>query len=194
MRRSLPWLVALPLMLAGSQAAHALAYALVFPQASARSQTLAETGHGYLDGLPFALAITGTIALLALAAAAFDAAQGRGRIRMLPAAAVAVLPPAAFALQEVVELSLHTGTFGWRAVLAPTFLPGLLLQLPFAAAGYLLTRLLLRTAERVGRAICSTTTSQSLAGAAPAIGAAILRARLGCASHAARAPPCAVVI
>jgi hypothetical protein len=190
MRRSLPWLVALPLMLAGSQAAHALSYVLVFPEASVRSRTLTETGHGYLEGLPFALGMTCTVALLALALTAFDAAHGARRVRMLPAAAVAVFPPAAFALQEVLELSLHTGTLGWRAVLAPTFLPGLLLQLPFAAAGYLATRLLLRTAERVGRAICGAITFRSVSDTTP-VPAAVLRDRLGRASHAARAPPCA---
>src|SRR5256885_537897 len=60
-------------------------------------------------------------------------------------------PPVGFALQELLELSLHTGTFGWRASLAPTSLPGLLLQLPFALAAYVAARVLLRTAEHVGR-------------------------------------------
>jgi len=41
----------------------------------------------------------------------------------------------------------------WRAALAPTFLPGLVLQLPFAALAYGAARLLLGTAERVGRAL-----------------------------------------
>ena len=58
-----------------------------------------------------------------------------------------------FAAQEVLELSLRTGTFGWRALLAPTFIPGLALQLPIALAAYVAARLLLRTAERVGRAL-----------------------------------------
>jgi hypothetical protein len=56
-------------------------------------------------------------------------------------------------LQEVIELSLHTGTLGWHAVLAPTFLPGLALQLPFALAAYLVARALLRAANALGRAL-----------------------------------------
>jgi hypothetical protein len=56
-------------------------------------------------------------------------------------------------LQEVLELSLHTGSFGWRALAAPTFVPGLLLQLPFALAAYVAARLLLRAARAVGRAL-----------------------------------------
>jgi hypothetical protein len=58
-----------------------------------------------------------------------------------------------FCLQEILELSLHSGTFGWRAVLAPTFLPGLALQLPFALAAYLVARILLRAATALGLAL-----------------------------------------
>lgn len=150
MRRRLTWLVAVPLTLAGSQAAHALAYRLVFPQSTLRLHVLALTGHGYLSRLPVALAFAGSLGLVGLAAAAVDTARGRP-VRDLPAAAFAVLPPLVFVLQELLELSLRTGSFGWRAVLAPTFLPGLGLQLPFALLAYLVARLLLRAAVRLGR-------------------------------------------
>ncbi len=152
MRRRLTWGLALPLVVAGSQAAHALAYALVYPQARIRGLHLASTGHGYLSWLPLALALAGAVALVSLLSAAADAARMRPA-RHVPALAFAFLPPAAFALQEVLELSLHTGHFGWRAVLAPTFVPGLALQLPFGLAAYLLARLLLRAAERIGVAL-----------------------------------------
>ena len=69
------------------------------------------------------------------------------------------MPPLAFALQELLELSLHTGTFAWRAALAPTFLPGLLLQLPCAVLMYVAARLLLRAAERIGLALAPTVAS-----------------------------------
>lgn len=152
MRRRLPWLVALPVMLAGSQAAHALAYRLAFPQSTLRLHVLALTGHGYLARLPVVLALAGAAGIVGLGFAAWDAAHGR-RVRELSPVAFALLPPVAFALQEILELSLHTGHLGWRAVAAPTFLPGLALQLPFAALAYLGARLLLRGAIRFGRAL-----------------------------------------
>jgi hypothetical protein len=149
-RRGLTWVLTLPLVLAGTEAAHGLAYRLVYPQLHER--ILLATGHAYLAWLPLVLGMGGALAAAALLAAALDAARGRTPDK-LPAWAFAALPPVAFVLQEVMELSLHTGTFGWRAVLAPTFLPGLALQLPLAALAYLLARFLLRTAERLGRAL-----------------------------------------
>jgi hypothetical protein len=141
-------------MLAGSQAAHGLAYRLAFPNASLRVHVLAVTGHGYLARLPLALAVAGAIGVVGLGCAVWDAARGR-RVRELSPLAFALLPPLAFALQEVLELSLHTGHFGWRAVAAPTFLPGLALQLPFAALAFLAARFLLRAAVELGRALAT---------------------------------------
>jgi len=148
-RRRLAWGLTLPLVLAGSQAAHALAYALVYPQAQVRASTLLTTGHAYLSELPFALALAAAAAFVTLLVTAVDAARRRPA-RDAPAWAFALLAPATFVLQELLELSLHTGTFGWHAFLAPTFVPGLLLQLPFAAVAYAIARLLLRVARRIG--------------------------------------------
>ena len=191
MRRRLAWLVTLPLLLASSQLAHVLAYRVVYPEAHVRAAALLRTGHGYLSTLPLVLGIAGAVALLALAAAVLDAARGRP-VRDLPAWAFALLPPLAFVLQELLELSLHTGTFAWHAVLAPTFVPGLLLQLPFAVLAYVVARVLLRAAARIGRA---------LAGAVPAPRAALQFAlapvgpvvRLDAGRRLARAPPRVVV-
>lgn len=137
-------------MLAGMEAAHALAYRLVFPQASLRTAMLAASGHGYAAWLPLALGVAGALAIVAVAAAVVDVARG-GRVRELGAGAFALLPPLAFALQELLELSLHTGGIAWHAFAAPTFLPGLALQLPFALLAFLVTRALLRAAVRIGR-------------------------------------------
>jgi hypothetical protein len=150
MRRRLTWLVALPSMLAGTEAAHALAYRIVFPQSHVRVVALAISGHGYLAWLPLVLALTGAAALVGLGAAALDAARGR-TVGAVPALAFALLPPLAFALQELLELSLHTGTLAWHVFEAPTFLPGLALQLPFAVLAYIAARLLLRAAVRLGK-------------------------------------------
>jgi len=152
MRRRLAWGVALPLALAGTQAAHALAYTLVYPQASLRGAALAATGHSYFTWLPAVLAGAGACALLSLGGTVVCAARGRAE-HAAPAWALALLAPTVFSLQEILELSLHTGRFGWQAVLAPTFLPGLALQLPFALAAYLLARMLLRAATALGFAL-----------------------------------------
>ena len=155
MRRRLAWLVALPSMLAGTEAAHALAYRIVFPQSHVRVAALAITGHGYLAWLPLVLALAGAAALVGLGAAAFDTARGR-TVGAVPAVAFALLPPLAFTLQELLELSLHTGVFAWHVFGAPTFLPGLALQLPFALLAYVAARLLLRAAVRLGRMLAHT--------------------------------------
>jgi hypothetical protein len=137
-------------MLVGVEAAHALAYRVVFPQASLRGSVLAATGHAYASWLPLVLALGGAVAIVGLAAAVVDVVRG-GSVRELGAGAFAALPPLAFALQELLELSLHTGHVAWHAFAAPTFLPGLALQLPFALLAYVVTRLLLRVAAKVGR-------------------------------------------
>jgi hypothetical protein len=179
--------VALPVMLAGSQAAHALAYRIVFPQSSLRLQVLAATGHGYLARLPLVLGIAGAAGLVGLGAAALDTARGR-RVRDLPPAAFALLPPLAFALQELLELSLHTGTFGWRAALAPTFLPGLALQLPFALVAYVAARLLLRAAVRLGEGLARARLAPAPVVSLGSAPVAPLR-RSACTGASPRAPP-----
>jgi hypothetical protein len=154
MRRSLAWLSVLPLMLAGSQVAHVLAYRWVYPSSQVRLHALLSTGHGYMDRLPLVLAIAAAVAFVSLLVAVADTARGRG-LRGLPAWAFALLPLLTFVVQEILERSLHSGTFVWQAVEAPTFVPGLVLQLPFAAVAYLLARLLLRTVSAIGRIIGS---------------------------------------
>jgi hypothetical protein len=151
-RRSLAWMIAVPLTLAGSQVAHVIAYRWVYPSSQIRMHALLSTGHGYMDRLPLLFAIAGAVVLSSLVVAVADAARGR-RARALPAWAFALLPLAAFTLQEILERSFHTGTFFWQAVETPTFVPGLLLQLPFAAVAYVIARLLLRTATAVARVI-----------------------------------------
>jgi hypothetical protein len=152
MRRSLAWLSIVPLTLGASQAAHVLAYRWVYPSSHVRLHALLSTGHGYMDRLPLLLGVAAAIASVSLLAAVVDAARGRS-VRELPAWAFALLPLSTFVLQEILERSLHTGTFVWQAVESPTFVPGLVLQLPFAAAAYLVARLLLRTVSALGRII-----------------------------------------
>src|SRR5438045_779231 len=71
----------------------------------------------------------------------------------VPAWAFGLLPPLGFAVQEFLERWLSGALFPWWMVLQPTFRIGLLLQLPFGLAAYLVARLLLRAADEVGRAL-----------------------------------------
>jgi hypothetical protein len=177
----------------GSQAAHAFAYSLVYPQADTRALTLFATGHAYLGWLPVVFAGAGAAAAVSLAVTALDAARGRSA-RHAPAWAFGLVPPAGFVLQELLELSLHTGTFGWRAILAPTFLPGLLLQLPFALAAYVAARLLLRAAQHVGRALVPSLPAAEHVELVLAPAPAMLLVRAVAASSNSRAPPLVAVV
>jgi len=161
MRRSLAWLAALPLMLAGSQAAHMLAYRWVYPQAGVRLHVLLQTGHGYMAILPFALGAGGAVTVLSLLATVADVARGK-ELRPLPAWAFAVLPAMCFALQEYLERWLQMGAFPWHAASQPTFVPGLTLQLPVGLVVYLVVRLLLRAARHVGRALAPSPAAHRL--------------------------------
>lgn len=188
MRRGAAWLTAVPLILGGSQLAHAIAYRIAYPQAHVRVVEMLATGHAYFTRLPLVLAAAAACVVVSLVVTAADAARGRPA-RALPAWAFALLPPLAFALQETLELSLHTETFAWRAVLAPTFVPGILLQLPVAALMYLVARLLLRTAERIGRALAHVLPAGAHAVAFAAAPSAP-RTRIRAGRRHARAPPC----
>lgn len=148
-RRWCAWGVAGPVLLAGSQLAHALAYRLAYPSVPVRVHVLAASGHGYLAALPLAFGVAGAIALATLGWTALDAARGCPP-GPLPPAAFAMLPPLAFGLQELTERWLAVGGVPWWMVEQPTFRIGLLLQLPFGLVAYALTRTLLRGARELG--------------------------------------------
>ena len=148
-RRSLAWLLLLPLTAAGSLAAHALSYELVHPEARDRA---AVGAHDYLEYAPLFLALCLTLVLVALAAQAFAAFRGQPR-RSASAWPFALLPPLGFAVQEHLERLIASGSFPWSAALEPTFLVGLLLQLPFALAALVVGRALADFARKVGRAL-----------------------------------------
>lgn len=134
MRRSLLWLLSLPFAAASILAGHAAAYAL----------TGASPGgvHGYLEHAPQVVAVLVLLGLLGLAHA--------GRARTPSHAPVAALAVAGFACQEHLERFAHTGQAPFLLG-SPTFLLGLALQLPFAAAVWLLARRVARTLARVER-------------------------------------------
>jgi hypothetical protein len=148
-RRAAVWLLVIPLMVAGSQVAHWLAYRIAYPDAHVRLRVLGASGHGYLAYAPLALGIGIALELVAFASVAHDVARRRPRRAVAPWA-FALLPPLGFALQEFSERWLAGSPFPWWMALQPTFRLGLLLQLPLALAAYVLARVLLRLAEEVG--------------------------------------------
>jgi hypothetical protein len=146
MRRGLSWLLTVPLVLAGSELAHAVGYRSAIPDAHERAHVLVATGHGYLSFAPLAAGIGVATVLLALALHA--GRRGNARLRAWP---FAVLPLLTFTLQEHLERLFHgVGVHG--LVLEPTFVRGALFQLPFGLVAYLIARMLVRVAERVGAA------------------------------------------
>jgi hypothetical protein len=150
-RRAVAWLVSAPLAVLGSQVAHWEAYRLVVPGDEARAALLHRTGHGYLEHLPLLAALALACMLVGLLARAVAAYRGRGG-ESAPAWPFAIVPPAVFVLQEHLERLAH-GQVPTAAVREPTFLPGLLLQLPLAALALALAWLLLRASQRVGAAL-----------------------------------------
>jgi hypothetical protein len=142
----LAWLLSLGLAAAGGLAAHALAYRVAEPHDERREHLLEETGHGYLDPV-----LLGSLcAALVLVGFAGRILASTGPAGRPPLWLFALAPPLGFALQEHVERALHHDAL-LLAVLEPTFLAGLLLQLPFALAALLTARALFAAADAVAR-------------------------------------------
>lgn len=152
MKRAALWLVALPLMLAGTEVAHALAYRIVYPVAAVRWQVLAETGHGYLGLAPIAFGVGGAVVLAGVVSTAVDTVRRR-ELRPLPAWAFGLLPILGFTVQELVERLLTANALPWWMFEQPTFRVGLALQLPFALLAYVAARFLLRVGRAIGRIV-----------------------------------------
>jgi hypothetical protein len=153
MRRRLPWLFALPVMAAGSLGAHSLSYLFVSARAvegAGEASERASTSSG-----SYLVLFLGILAATTVVAAAARLLLGR---RQNDSSSVSpwlffVLPPLAFALQELVERLLHAEAFPFHAALEPRFLLGLLLQLPFGLLALVLARALVRVVERLVRVL-----------------------------------------
>jgi hypothetical protein len=197
-RRAAAWLLAMPLMVAGSQVAHVVAFRLVYPQAHVRLAALLATGHGYMIGypafLPLLFGVLGGTALVGfLWGIGCDLRRGGGA-GAVPAWAFGLLPPLGFAIQEFLERWFMGVSFPWQVVLEPTFRVGLLLQVPFALAAFLVARLLLRVAEHVGRVLgrdrgLGVRRRLGVRDLAPSSLSSVLRLPVLAAGHAQRGPP-----
>jgi hypothetical protein len=111
----LAWFLVTPVAAAGVLAAHAVAYLL--------TGTAAGPLHAYLDHAPQVVAVLASLGLVGVAV--------QERSRRPPVFVFAFLAPVGFACQEHVERLVHTGDLPWLLT-TPTFLVGLLLQVPVA--------------------------------------------------------------
>ena len=163
MRRRLPWLIAVPVMAAGSLAAHGLSYLVVAARtgegARETTERASSSGPSYLVLLLGILAATALIASCARLFLARTRLRGSGSSPWL----FFVLPPLAFASQELGERLLHAESFPFQAALEPRFLLGLLLQLPFGLLALLVARALLRVVERIANALARHPTPRLIA-------------------------------
>ncbi len=194
-RRAAAWLLSLPLMIAGTQVAHVLAYRFVYPNAHVRLSELLATGHSYMVGthgyVPMLLAMAGALDLVA-AGWVFAGSLRRTLQRPVPAWAFALMPLLCFTLQEFLERWLSGAPFPWWMVLQPTFRIGLLLQLPFALVAFLVARVLLRVADGAGHRLRHRAPRPARFGSSVgwvALGGATWPGRAPATTHAGRGPP-----
>jgi hypothetical protein len=189
-RRPLAWSIVLGLAVVGSQVAHAIAYRLVAPDGTTLAAALARSGHGYAAFLPLILAVAIVAVVAALAAEVRLATVGRSS--GAPSSwGFALAAPAIFVLQEHFERLAHDGAFPWGAAGERTFVVGLALQVPFALAGLVVARLLLRVARSLGRRLAELDRAPSRPPAArwPHPPVALPRSPLPALGYATRGPP-----
>lgn len=153
-RRLLGLLVSAPLLAAGWLAAHELAYRVTLPSAGERRHALLTSGHGYLDTAHVVTAGALALALVALVICTVWPTAGYAGNRSVPVA-FALIPPLGFVTQEHVERLIHDGSLSPDIALAPSFIVGIVLQVPIAAAAVLFAHALLTIAHTVGKALTS---------------------------------------
>jgi hypothetical protein len=182
------WLASAPVAAAGCLAAHWGGYAAAHPDASERAQALAAGGHGYLAELP--LVVAGAVAALLFALVREGVRTARGRpAAPPPLAVIALVPPAAFVVQEHAE-RLLVGASWTDVALQRPFLIGLVLQVPFGLFALVIARALLRAAQLAGVALAAFTSGPDTTPSSVAAALVSLVPRPAPAlAHAGRGPP-----
>jgi hypothetical protein len=149
MRVRLPWLAALPLMAAGSLAAHALSLlAFATPRAGEGHELEGRSSEGVAAHTVMPVGLI--VAVASIASLAWGWGRLRGR-RGVAAEVFFALPFVAYATQEVAERLLAVEASPFRAAVEPRFLVGLALQVPFGALAFAAARLLARAVGRIAR-------------------------------------------
>ena len=154
-RVRLPWMLAVPLVVAGSIAAHLVGYTATRVTAQGGHEEGGElsglherASSGYAGHAVLWLGLIGALATV-FGIRALVARRNGSTSRGVGAGCFFLLPLLAYSFQELIERLLHAESFPFHAVLEPRFLFGLALQLPFAALAFLLAWALSRVARRL---------------------------------------------
>ncbi len=151
-RRLSAWLVAFPLMAAGTWLSHCYALATVDPATHSAAHHAGHAGRmsaaAFVFSTPFLFACVAILALalvyrVGLSFTGHSAAQ-------MSALPFAVVPLLGFFLHQHFEQLASSGSISLAALTAPAFLLGLVLQIPFGIAAFFAVRFLLGLADRLG--------------------------------------------
>ena len=182
--------MSLALSVLGWLSAHGLAYRFVAPDPHERHHLLAASGHSYLPYVPFALTFCVAIVAVCLAALVATGIRARSSPR-ISLASLGVVPLLAFTAQEHLEHFLHQGGHLHMVAAEPTFVVGMLLQLPFALAAVFVGRALLTFAAALARRLRDRQRERVVAPRSfePALVGDLPRVAALALAHAPRAPP-----
>jgi hypothetical protein len=190
--RTLPWLVALPSVALGLVAAHLVGSHLAVAHVREVVETAGEQSSTHAASATVVAAFLG---VMVLAGSAVLAGCLRNRVGVGKPAPMLflILPVIAWPVQEFLERIAHPeGGLGVHALLDPSLLRGILLQIPFAIAAYFLARFLLKVVSKIVAALAtrrSRAHRESTAIRRPATSARPVRTRITALRHAQRAPP-----
>lgn len=155
-REATPWLVAVPLMVAGLLGARAVGsvcassfHVASGPEAAEQAERVAP----FPGEWPWLIAVLAAILAVGVVRAIVAAGRAGGSDGRPSSKPFLLLPPAAFVLQELAERSLGQEALGFDRTAVLRFALGLALQLPFALLAFSLARVLLRVAERIAVAL-----------------------------------------
>jgi hypothetical protein len=145
------WLVALPLVAAGTWLSHCYLFAIAAPGAHAQAHATDGPEVGLLYRPAFLLMCLALVVLF-LGLRTIQSRSPRSAAE-IPAWPFGVLAPLGFFVHQHFQHILGSGPMPLSSLVDPSFLLGLLLQLPLGLVTYFLVRLLLRAADRLGRAL-----------------------------------------
>ena len=147
-RSASAWLVAFPLMAAGTWLSHCYALSAVDPSTHAAAHHTGHAGRMFVFSAPFLYACIAVLALaLVFRVGLSFAGHSAARMSALP---FAVVPALGFFAHQHFEQLSSTGSISLAALTAPAFLLGLMLQIPFGIVAFFVVRFLLRFADRLG--------------------------------------------